>query len=90
MFGRDRCYFGTVRGVVTPVDWDEALRIRKLAICTDDDARYDVDGVAPQVDLYRCLRAEVVAEGLITTAGDGRCGIGVQRCRLVFEEPAAA
>lgn len=84
MEGCTTWYEGELQGFVAPVAWDQDSWPVVVAIETDDEL-VKVHATRPEIDLTRCLRAEVRVRGLIREGADGSRAIYVHRCKLVFD-----
>lgn len=79
---QDDWYCATLRGFVTPVKWNRNSTISLISIDTDE-GDYVVEGMAPEADLFSCLRAEVEVDGFVHQRDGVPVGIAVQRHRLI-------
>jgi hypothetical protein len=54
-----------IKGLVIPVDWDPAGKVRTVGILTDDEGEYEVasGGVNDQLKVH--LRCEILAEAVL-------------------------
>jgi len=57
-----------IKGLVIPVDWDQAGNVRTIAVLTDDEGEYQVvpAGVGDQLTVH--LRSEILADAVLMDA----------------------
>lgn len=61
----------TVRGMLILADWDEEAEIRQLAVLTDDDDEFVIEGAEYNEQLARHLEDEVVIWGDVDEDDNG-------------------
>jgi hypothetical protein len=54
-----------IKGIVVPVDWDQAGEVQKIGVLTDDEGEYEVepDGICDQLMIH--LRSEILADAVL-------------------------
>ncbi len=57
-----------IKGIIIPTAWDESGNILSLAIATDDEKEYLIEGPQNHIKLLSLLRQEVIANGTVRLA----------------------
>jgi hypothetical protein len=61
-----------IRGVIIPVDWDEAGNVTEVAISAQNEIEYRIDLVARGKELMAFLNREVEVSGKVAESGQGK------------------
>lgn len=72
-----------IRGVVSPVDWDDEDHVTAISIFTSDDAEYAVELNSLGRDLLDFLDEEVVVHGIVRVDAEGVQTVRVKEFDLV-------
>ncbi len=76
----------TIKGIVTPADWDEDGNITAVVISTPFEEEYLVEADGVREELLGLLGTEVIARGIVGTEKHGYKTIAVKQYELLEED----
>jgi hypothetical protein len=74
----------TIRGLVTPAEWDETGKVTGIAISGFNEEEYAIEGDPKGRELLSLLRKEVEVKGTVEWGGENRV-IRISRYDLIRE-----